>query len=147
MKFFLAVTGIILAFTLNLDSINFFTALKNDGELRRSQVQISKSLNSNSEEILNKIGTLQDSLNLSGYSPQEIKRGLNDITLQLMDKKNAEALEDNFTELKIGLHKFTAGKKTTGDYIWGIFGVLLTGFALSFGSAFWFGMLKKLVGK
>ncbi len=147
MKFLLAITGVVLAFTLNLDSINFFTALKNDGQLRREQVQFSKNLNNNRDVIIAKIETMKDSLTVSGLNPQEVERGLSEITKQLFEENDARALEDNFSELKIGIHQFHKGKTSTGDYIWGIFGVLLTGFALSFGSTFWFGLLKKLVGK
>ena len=147
MKIILTVTGLLLASLLNLDSINFFTALKNDGELRREQVAIAKTLNENQAAIEAKAISLKDSLNLTNLNAKNVQQGVDDLLSQILDKESANTLDDNMTELKIGIHQFTKGKKTTADYLWGILGIGLTGFALSFGSTFWFGLLKKLVGK
>ena len=147
MKFLLMGTGVILAFTLNLDSINFYTALKNDGELRREQVQISKNLYANQSEIKSKLSALKDSVNVNSFSPEEVQQGLDNVITQILSEQDAKNFDENLSELKIGIHQFAKGKNTPGAYLWGVFGILLTGFALSFGSTFWFGLLKKMVGK
>ncbi|MEM9546493.1 MAG: hypothetical protein AAGA77_11010 [Bacteroidota bacterium] len=147
MKYLLMGAGIALAFVLNLDSINFYTALKNDGELRREQVQISKNLYDNQSEIRSKLNALKDSVEVKSFDLDEVQQSLDNVVAQVLSKEQAENFENNLSELKIGIHQFRKGKKTTEDYMWGIFGVCLTGFALSFGSTFWFGLLKKLVGK
>jgi len=147
MKVVLIITGTIFAFSLNLDSINFFNALKNDGELRREQVQIAKNLNTNRDAILAKASVLKDSLRLTNFDAKNVEQGLDDIVTQILSEEDAKTFDNNLSELKIGIHQFAKGKKTVGDYLWGIFGILLTGLALSFGSTFWFGLLKKLVGK
>lgn len=147
MKFLLTVTGVILAFILNLDSINFFTALKNDSQLRSEQVQIARNLDASREAIIAKSEVLKDSLKIANFDPKSVEKGVNDLIGHILSEEDAKTLDGNFSELRIGLHQFTKGKSTTGDYAWGFFGILLTGFALSFGSTFWFGLLKKLVGK
>ncbi|MDF1698212.1 MAG: hypothetical protein P1U56_20355 [Saprospiraceae bacterium] len=147
MKILLGITGILLALLLNLDSINFYTTLKNDGELRREQVMISEELNANSEQIMAKAQSLKDSLNLKGMSTAEMEQGMNDLVDQILTKESADTMKDNFSDLKIGIHQFTKGKKTIGDYLWGFLGIFITGFALSFGSTFWFSLLRRMVGK
>lgn len=147
MKYLLTVTGLILAFSLNLDSINFFTALKSDDDLREEQVAIAKQLYENQTEIQAKADSLKSSMDFTNADPEHLKAGVNDLISQILDEKGAKSLEDNFTELNIGIHQFMKGKNSIADYLWGILGIGLTGFALSFGSTFWFGLLKKLLSK
>jgi len=147
MKYLLMGTGVLLAFSLNLDSINFFTALKNDGELRREQVQISKNLSANQAEIKSKLSALKDSMKTDNFDANSVEDGLDNVITQILSEEDARTFDENLSELKIGIHQFGKGKQTMGDYLWGVFGILLTGFALSFGSTFWFGLLKKMVGK
>lgn len=147
MKILLTITGLLLAFTLNLDSINFFTALKSDGDLRREQVDIAKQLNENQASIQAKAESLKSSMDFTNADPENLKAGVDELITQILDEDSAKTLEDNFSDLRIGIHQFGVGKNSLGDYLWGILGIGLTGFALSFGSAFWFGLLRKILGK
>lgn len=147
MKYVLAVTGIILAFSLNLDSIIFFNALKNDGELRREQVQIARNLDANQETIQKTVEDLKANIQMDSLNTKDVQKGLDEILTQVLGEDDFQTFDANLTELKIGFHRFTEGKTSTKDYLWGFLGIFLTGFALSFGSAFWFKLLKKLVGK
>lgn len=147
MKLILGVSGLILALSLNLDSVNFFNALKNDGELRREQVAISKQLYENQAAIESKAQSLKDSINVSGLNPADLKANVDELLTQILDKESAKTLDDNFSEFGIGLHKFFKKGKTPLQYFWSILGIGLTGLALSFGSSFWFSLLKKLLGQ
>ena len=147
MKVILGISGLLLAFSLNLDSVNFFNALKSDGELRREQVAISKQLYENQAAIELKAKSLKDSLNITGLSPADIKKNTDELLTQILDENSAKTLEGNFSEFGIGVHKFFKKGKTGIEYFWSILGIGLTGLALSFGSSFWFGLLKKLLGK
>lgn len=147
MKLILGIAGLILAFSLNLDSVNFFNVLKSDGELRREQVAISKQLYANQAAIESKAQSLKDSINVSNLTGANLKKNVDELLTQILDENSVKTLEGNFSEFGIGIHKFFENKKTFMDYFWGFLGIGLTGLALSFGSSFWFGMLKKLLRK
>ncbi|HEX5154593.1 MAG TPA: hypothetical protein VFW07_24270 [Parafilimonas sp.] len=123
----LFITGAILAFFINVDSIQLFNIYKDSPAKRQA---ITSFYNANAGKfqsdsvdlkiLLTKLDTLQMQTNLPvGFDSSAIN-------LAIIDRKNEQSRTHHWW-----------------FWIWKIIGVLLSGFAASFGGPFWFDVLKK----
>jgi len=144
-KIFLGIAGFLLALLLNLDSISFYQALTHDGNLRREQVDISKQLDANREAIEQKVASLKDKVNTSELSTAQINANIDGLIGEILDEEGADTFNANLGKLHIGINQIAKGKSSFWDWLVGLAGIALTAFALSFGSSFWFEVLRKII--
>lgn len=154
MRWVLGIVGFIFALFFNLNTISFYKAFKTDGELRRQHVQLSRTISDNQESltldtaivtrVLGEVMT--DSINSIFTDQHKIQ-----IADELLDAIQIDGkpvlTKESKNKLEIGFCKIFKKDQNSEYWIWGILGCILTGFALSFGSTFWFSVLKKLLGK
>ena len=126
--------GFALAFVFNADSIALFKSLVKDAPLRNSLVTASQEFARNSDSTQS--GTAKESFN------ENLKR-INNLRLPLgwdWRIKNNDISASNYS-LAIPTDE---GKGLFWNWVAKIWGLLLTGIAVSFGSGFWFDMLNKV---
>ena len=140
MKIILGVAGFLFALLFNLDSIHFTKAFFSDAELRKSHVMLSRSLAANEGKIKYNT-TVLDSIKGKVSSDKE------DVAVILISGFNidGESTKDKIdqSKLNIGLGKIL--NTSRHDLLFSILGIFTTGLALSFGSTFWFDLLKKIL--
>lgn len=144
-KVIMGIMGFILALIFNLDSIHLYNSLMTDSELRREQVAFSHQLYDNYDQISLDTLKLDAILASQGWKGMNRDSLFNDfLTTVKIDGKNVEK-EIEMSKMDVGFLKlFDSGGI---QILMGILGCLLTGLALSFGSTFWFSILKRLLGK
>jgi len=144
-KIFLGIAGSALALLLNLDTVNFYQALTADGDLRREQVDISKKLDANRTAIEEKAQTLKDKIKTTNLNTAELKNNVDGLLSEILDKEDADTFKANMGKLHIGINQIHKDKNSPLDWVIGFLGIALTGIALSFGSSFWFEVLRKIL--
>lgn len=136
MRFILGVAGIAFAAIFNLDTINFYHVLKTNDAVRAKQTQFAILINERKQDIELDTTKLMPFLTAAG---RDSLRDI-DIVKAVLNLKESEAELLSNASLGIGIH---SSERT----FWSPLGYLLTGLALSFGSTFWFGLLRKIIGK
>ena len=109
--------GIVLAFSLNVDSVAIFHALQNNPTLRQLAVQQAEVITSQTPQT-------------PGTSPDVLKQQLIDLNKQLND----------LAGLPIGFMTIF----NTPDWGSSLIGILITSIAVALGAQFWFDVLKLL---
>lgn len=136
MRLILGIVGVVFAVFFNLDTVNFYDILKTNDAVRANQTQFAMLLNERENDIQIDKSKLMPLLTSEGRDSIQNKDFLKEILVLKDDQKK---LLDS-ASLGIGPLKTKFGFPS-------IMGYLLTGLALSFGSTFWFGLLKKVLGK
>ncbi len=136
-RIFLGIAGFIFAFVFNINSINMYNILSEDDTVRMKQVQLSTLLLERKEDI---------ELNQQKITQILVESGIDSIPNQdFLDKiLNAVVLKESEKPLVSSKSLGIGWLKKSENGFWGY---LLTGFALSLGSTFWFSFLKKLLLK
>lgn len=136
MRLVLGIVGVIFAVLFNLDSVNFYDILKKNDAVRANQTQFAMLLNERQKAITIDHSKLRPYLTPAGIDSLKNRDFLKEVLL--LNEEEAKLVES--ASLGIGPLK-------TSFSFSSIIGYLLTGLALSFGSTFWFGLLKKMIGK
>lgn len=136
MRLVLGIMGVIFAVIFNLDTVNFYDILKKNDAVRTNQTQFAMLLSEREEDIMIDKSKLMPLLTSAGRDSIQDQDFLRHVLV--LDKNEAKLLDS--ASLGIGPLK-------TNFSFPSLMGYLLTGLALSFGSTFWFGLLKKILGK
>lgn len=132
--FFVGIAGAVF---FNIDTIKMYENLMEDGNTRRSLYQQARVLDQNRDQVL--IDTIAIKELLSGISNHSVSKENAFDQLVSSIKVNDEQIEPSkYTSLGIGYGRF---KMCLSSLI----GVILTGIALSFGSTFWFDILRSIL--
>jgi hypothetical protein len=144
-KVIMGIMGFLLALIFNLDSIHIYNTLMTDSELRREQVAFSHQIYDNYDQIS------LDTLKLEAILAPQGWKGMNRDSV-FNDFLSTIKIDGKSVEKDIEISKMNVGFLSLFDsggiqILLGILGCLMTGLALSFGSTFWFSILKRLIGK
>lgn len=157
-QYFLIVIGILLAVIFNADSIRIISELSNNDKLRMETVKSatefiklndSLKLNNLSDTIRIKTSSVPDTTKKKTSSvPDKIKQpnSLDSLQVNIVNEYN-KAIKQSNNLLGWEERTFPTMYTSKCSFINGlisILGFVLTGFAISLGSTFWFDMLKKV---
>ncbi len=126
----LFILGLILAFIVNVDSVQLFSLYNNDPTVRKAVISYYENspykLKSDTNQLALKdfIKSL-DTLKKETVLP--IGFDNNAIKLAVLEKKNPDSTTKHFS-----------------FWWWKLIGIIISGFAASFGGPFWFDVLKKI---
>ncbi len=128
----LFLVGVVLALVLNVDSIQLFQVYNNDTQTRDAVISYYEK-NANSFQMD------------SAHQSKELKALIKSID----SIKNHTLLPVGYDNSAINLVIMSETSKTRslGFWIWKILGIIISGFAASFGGPFWFDTLKKIYSK
>lgn len=133
-QFILLFIGFALAFVFNADSIALFKSLVKDAPLRNSLVTASQEFARNADSTQTGTATERFNENLSRVNNLRLPLGWD------WRVKNNDISASNYS-LAIPTDE---GKGLFWNWVAKIWGLLLTGVAISLGSGFWFDMLNKV---
>ena len=144
-KIIMGISGFLLAVLFNLNSIHFYEAFKADSELRRNYVDLSGQWLRQKESLTLDTATVISVLNQQNWGTIKKDSIMNVLVgaIRVDDEKMANRMD--LTEMEVGFLRIFSLQGL--PLLKALLGSLLTGLALSFGSTFWFSVLKKLFGK
>ncbi len=136
-RLWLFLFGTLGAFMFNLDTVNIFGKFQVDGQLRREYYKTAVALDEKRDEIMADTTKMYALLDLAARDQDKrdsvLQVMVNDIISTGDEKANLD-----LTALDIGFLKY---KHNLVAFL----GTLLTGIALSFGSTFWFDLLRQFL--
>jgi len=133
--------GLVLAIVINVDSIQLFTLFSSQPASRASVMSFYEK---NANTLSDYAAKLENQQTVDSAGLKEvIRQSANYI-------HSADSLA-KMAQLPVGIRYSVFGKELdrSGEYYlwWKLIGVLITGFAASFGAPFWFDLLKKVYSR
>jgi len=133
-RWMLFIIGSILAIIINVDSVQLFTHFNNNTS---SRIVMMNYYEANAERLNDLAKQTDDSI-----SHDSIQGKLNYYRGEMESLIKEAALPVGWDHSYIN-----PGNKNRGSFFWKLVGIIMSGFAASFGAPFWFELLKKVYSR
>ena len=144
---YLFISGLIIAITLNVDSIYLTKYFHENPQARQSYVSLGQklardSINVDADAIVKYIRVNKDSLSANGLMQAVLQNSTtpSDTVIQYTEVSSLPLGMFNWSD-----HSLSSADGKPLPLYFKIIGLFITGLALSFGSPYWFDVLRKLV--